>query len=337
MKIYDISQEVFRSQVYAGDPMPGKKQLCSMEKGDLYNLTAFSMCAHNGTHIDAPFHFIKGGKAVDSIGLETFIGLAYVAEHRGIVSGAAAAEILEKAKKQDLEAAKRILIKGDAEVSSEAAKVFADSEILLLGNESQTVGPEAAPMEVHLILLGVGIVLLEGIRLAEVSKGIYFLNAAPLNLSGADGSPCRAVLIAADRYESFDIDKFKFVEATMKNTNQLIGCCGLDCEKCDARIATITNDNVLREKTAALWTKLNGVTITPDMINCTGCRIDGAKTPFCDKFCPVHNCIREKSLDTCADCRQMDGCPTLGQIAVNSPFVLENLNRLREAKQNETN
>ena len=66
----------------------------------------------------------------------------------------------------------------------------------------------------------------------------------------------------------------------MKNMNQLIGCCGLDCEKCDARIATITNDNTLREKTAALWTKLNGVTILPEMINCTGCRIDGAKTPF---------------------------------------------------------
>ena len=56
----------------------------------------------------------------------------------------------------------------------------------------------------------------------------------------------------------------------MKNTNQLIGCCGLDCEKCDARVATVTNDNALREKTAALWTKLNGVTITPEMINCTG-------------------------------------------------------------------
>ena len=199
MKIYDISQEVFGCQVYAGDPAPEKELLSSMEEGGLYNLTAFRMCAHTGTHIDAPFHFIQGGKVVDSIGLETFIGLAYVAEHRGIVSGAAAAEILEKAKKQDLEAAKRILIKGDAEVSSEAAKVFADSEILLLGNESQTVGPEAAPMEVHLILLGVGIVLLEGIRLAEVSEGIYFLNAAPLNLSGADGSPCRAVLIDTER------------------------------------------------------------------------------------------------------------------------------------------
>ena len=61
----------------------------------------------------------------------------------------------------------------------------------------------------------------------------------------------------------------------MKSTNQLIGCCGLDCEKCDARIATIANDNTLREKTAALWTKLNGVTILPETINCTGCREAG--------------------------------------------------------------
>ena len=123
----------------------------------------------------------------------------------------------------------------------------------------------------------------------------------------------------------------------MKNANQLIACCGLDCEKCDARIATLTNNNALREKTATLWTKLNGVTITPEMINCTGCRIDGAKTPFCDKLCPVHNCVREKGLETCADCTQMGECPTLWQIAANSPCALENLNRLREAKQKETN
>lgn len=199
MKIYDISQEVLGCQVYPGDPTPKKRVISSMEKGDLYNLTAFSMCAHNGTHIDAPFHFIKGGKTVDSVSLDTFIGMAYVAEYNGIVSADDATEILEKAKKQNSEAAKRILIKGDAEVSAEAAKVFAESNILLLGNESQTVGPENAPMEVHLILLGAGAVLLEGIRLAEVSEGVYFLNAAPLNLSGADGSPCRAILIAAER------------------------------------------------------------------------------------------------------------------------------------------
>ena len=147
MKIYDISQEVFGCQVYADDPAPEKELLSSMEKGGLYNLTAFRMCAHNGTHIDAPLHFIQGGKAVDSIDLDTFVGLAYVAEHHGIVSADDAAAILENAKKQNLEAAKRILIKGDA----------------------------------------------------EVSEGVYFLNAAPLDLSGADGSPCRAVLISTER------------------------------------------------------------------------------------------------------------------------------------------
>ena len=196
MMIYDISQEVFSCQVFTGDPAPEKKLLSSIEKGDLYNLTEFSMCAHNGTHVDAPFHFIKDGKTVDEICLNAFVGMAYVAEHCGIVSGDDAADILEKAKGQNPETAKRILIKGDAEVSAEAAKVFASSEILLLGNESQTVGPLDAPMEVHLILLGASVVLLEGIRLNDVSEGVYLLNAAPLNLSGADGSPCRAILIA---------------------------------------------------------------------------------------------------------------------------------------------
>ena len=198
MKIYDISQEVFSCKVYPGDPAPEKTVLSSMEQGNLYNLTALRMCAHNGTHIDAPFHFLRDGKTVDAICLEAVVGMAYVAEHQGIVSGDDAAEIMERAKEQNPEAAKRILIKGAAEVSEEAAKVFASSEILLLGNESQTVGPEDAPMAVHLVLLGADVILLEGIRLAEVSEGVYFLNAAPLNLSGADGSPCRAILIEVD-------------------------------------------------------------------------------------------------------------------------------------------
>lgn len=103
--------------------------------------------------------------------------------------------IIEKAGKADSRSAQRILIKGKAVVSIEAAEVFADSGILLLGNESQTVGPEEAPAEVHLKLLGHNIALLEGIRLSEVPQGVYFLNAAPLNLSNADGAPCRAVLI----------------------------------------------------------------------------------------------------------------------------------------------
>ena len=195
MKIYDISQEVFSSSVYPDDPTPKMQILKSINDGELYNLTAFSMCAHNGTHIDAPRHFIKDGKSVDEIAIEAFVGMAYVAEHSGVLSEKDALEIIEKAKAQNADAAGRILIKGDAEVSLDAARAFAFSGILLLGNESQTVGPEDAPMAVHLALLNSGVVLLEGIRLGEVSEGVYLLNAAPLNLAGADGSPCRAVLI----------------------------------------------------------------------------------------------------------------------------------------------
>ena len=198
MKIYDISQEVFGCKVYPGDPSPEKKMLSSMENGDLYNLTQFSMCAHNGTHIDAPFHFIKDGKTVDAVSLEAFVGMAYVAEHNGTVFAEDAVKIIKKAKNYGREAERRILIKGNAELSEQAAEVFASSQILLFGNESQTVGPENAPMKVHQILLGADVVLLEGIRLSDVQEGVYFLNAAPLDLSGADGAPCRAILIAAE-------------------------------------------------------------------------------------------------------------------------------------------
>ena len=199
MKIYDISQEIFTCRVYPGDPRPEFVELASMEKGALYNLSAFSMCAHNGTHIDAPRHFIKDRKTVDEMSIETFVGKAYVAEHEGVLTADNAADIIKKAKEQDAEAAKRILIKGNAEVSVEAAEVFATSGVLLLGGESQSIGPENAPMAVHLSLLSRDVALLEGLRLADVSEGVYFLNAAPLNLSGTEGAPCRAILIADEK------------------------------------------------------------------------------------------------------------------------------------------
>ena len=69
--------------------------------------------------------------------------------------------------------------------------------------------------------------------------------------------------------------------------NKYIAYCGLDCETCEARIATVNDDNELREEVAKLWSKLNGVEISPEMINCVGCRIDGVKTPFCDSICPI--------------------------------------------------
>ena len=195
MKIYDISQEVFGCNVFPGDPSPERFKMLSIEKGDVCNLTAFKMCAHNGTHVDSPFHFYADGKTIDQVDLDRFIGYAYVAEHEGEVTADDAKKILKDARDCDPEASERILIKGKAVVTKEAAQVFADAKIKLYGNESQTVGPEEAPKEVHLIMLGAEIVLLEGIRLGKVPAGKYLLNAVPLNLGGADGSPCRATLL----------------------------------------------------------------------------------------------------------------------------------------------
>lgn len=202
MKIHDISQEVFSCVVFPGDPAPQKETLSNMANGDLYNLTALQMCAHNGTHVDAPYHFINEGKTIEQIALGHFVGPCFVAEHQGMVTAEDAEKMLKKARNTDkqswgmaADASKRILIKGNAEVSLEAAEVFAKAKIFLVGNESQTVGSENAPMAVHKVLLGAEVVLLEGIRLAEIPEGVYFLNAAPLNLAGADGAPCRAILI----------------------------------------------------------------------------------------------------------------------------------------------
>ena len=196
MKIYDISQEVFSCAVYPGDPHPEREIKLKISDGAVCNLSAFSMCAHNGTHVDAPLHFIDGGKSVDRVDLDRFIGYAYVAAHEGPVLAEDAERILKAAAALDPRAAERILVKGKAVVTTEAARVFAEKGIKLFGNESQTVGPENAPMEVHLIMLGAEVVLLEGIRLADVEEGVYLLHAAPLNLGGAEGAPCRATLIS---------------------------------------------------------------------------------------------------------------------------------------------
>ena len=195
--IYDISQPLFECEVYPGDPKPEKTELSSMKKGDSYNLTAISMCAHNGTHIDAPCHFIEGGKGVDQIDINRFIGLAYVETYNGEVDRQVAEQIIKRARSKNSEAWKKILIKGDAVINLEAAEYFAEVGLDLIGNESQTIGPEDEPMAVHLALLKKEVVLLEGIRLAHVPDGVYLLNCAPLNLTGGDGAPCRATLIEA--------------------------------------------------------------------------------------------------------------------------------------------
>lgn len=102
--------------------------------------------------------------------------------------------------------------------------------------------------------------------------------------------------------------------------NTYIAYCGLDCETCEARLATVRDDDALRAKVAAHWSELNGVAITPEMINCGGCRIDGKKTVFCESLCPVRQCALEKQVQTCRDCPELPDCEKFASIKGDKAF-----------------
>ncbi len=112
--------------------------------------------------------------------------------------------------------------------------------------------------------------------------------------------------------------------------NEYIGYCGLDCKKCEAYIATINDDNELRRKIAKLWSELNNVEITPEMINCEGCRIDGVKTPLCDSMCFIRQCALEREYETCADCSKLEECEKIKMIFENNGDALNNLKKLKK-------
>ena len=99
---------------------------------------------------------------------------------------------------------------------------------------------------------------------------------------------------------------------------ELIAYCGLDCETCDARVATIRNDETLRENTAKLWSELNGAPITPDMIHCVGCRTEGVKTPYCASLCPIRQCALGRNMETCGGCADMEHCEKVQMILKNN-------------------
>ena len=103
----------------------------------------------------------------------------------------------------------------------------------------------------------------------------------------------------------------------------LIGYCGLDCEKCDAYLATMNNGQALGEGRARLGAELNNAPILPEHINCEGCRMNGVKTVFCDSLCGVRKCALNKGVSTCGDCSELENCPTVGAILKNNSAALE--------------
>ena len=195
MNLIDITRELMRAPVYPGDPAPQLQHLSRISHGDVCNTTAISACLHNGTHMDAPRHFLPDGTAIDKVDLDACIGECVVIECDGLLLGDRAEELLPYLKK-------RVLFKGSVQLSPSAAFVLSGAGVLLLGVEGQSVAPPQYTAEVHRQLLGTGMVLLEGLDLTEAKAGeTYLLMAAPIKIGGADGAPVRAVLAEPNRID----------------------------------------------------------------------------------------------------------------------------------------
>lgn len=191
MQIIDITKEMLSSPVYPGSNAPYLEQIKSISKGDMYNLSRFTSDVHCSTHADAPLHFFSGGCDIASMPLEHYIGDCYVIDVNEclLTDGYLMPKIPA--------GAKRILIRtnGKSYLSDNCAKALADSGIITIGTDALSVASCDNEYNIHTILLGKNIAIIESLDLSHTSEGEYFLSAAPLKIEGSDGAFVRAVLI----------------------------------------------------------------------------------------------------------------------------------------------
>jgi arylformamidase len=201
MELIDITVPIREGMVtYPGDPSVHMERVSSIEKGDVANLTRLDFGVHSGTHIDAPVHFIDGGKSVESLPLDVLLGPVEVVE--AALDGGDVAEedvarvpgeaerVLFKTRNSELWA-KDEFDESFAKLTESAARALVERGVRLVGVDYLSVGDPAA----HHALLGAAVVAIEGLDLRGVEPGRYRLVCLPLKLEGSDGGPARAVLI----------------------------------------------------------------------------------------------------------------------------------------------
>jgi arylformamidase len=192
--------------VWPGDRAFEVRRDLAISRGDRANLSSFSTTAHVGTHMDAPLHFIDGAASIDKVPLDVLIGAARVI---GIED--ASKITAEELERHDLKRGERILCRTAnslrdwaaepfttdfVALNVEAARYAASRGIAFLCVDYLSVGPYGGDdgADVHRLLLGAGIWIVEGLNLREAEPGRYELICLPLRISGAEGSPARAIL-----------------------------------------------------------------------------------------------------------------------------------------------
>ena len=191
--------------IYPGDPSLETTQVRAIARGDVANLTHLALGSHTGTHVDAPAHFIDGGATLEQIPLDRMVGEATVLDLRGRAAIDAAS-----LRAQGIHAGDIVLFKTDNSVLWERpgfqegfTYLTADAAEYLVERRVKTIGIDYLSIErfgsqsfpVHRILLGNGVLVIEGLALGAIGAGSYLLSCLPLNLEGVDGAPARAVLM----------------------------------------------------------------------------------------------------------------------------------------------
>jgi len=209
VRIYDVSVPIYPGMaVWPGDAKVVLESVRSQEEGSRATVSNIHMGLHTGTHVDAPRHFIPGGRGVESLALDALVGPAWVAELGAV--GAITAQDLARAGMP--EAAQRLLLKTPnsalwarpgfsqdfAHLTPDAARWVVERGLRLVGVDYLSVEAFGGDGSTHTILLSAGVVVLEGLDLSAVKGGWYTLYCLPLKVLGGDGAPARTVLVADD-------------------------------------------------------------------------------------------------------------------------------------------
>ena len=189
MIIHDISRDTLTTPVYDGDPKPEVELLKNMDDMDDYNLSFIKMTTHTGTHIDAPLHFCEDGSPIDQLRLSTFYGKCTVITVEGILTGEDMERLLPYCKR-------RILFRGNGKtyLSHSAAIVLAESRVILVGTDADSIATPFDEVRPHRELARAGITVIENLNLSAIKDGEYELCAFPVKLAGLEAAPCRAIL-----------------------------------------------------------------------------------------------------------------------------------------------
>jgi arylformamidase len=203
MKVLDVSVPVRPGMiVYEGDPEVRLERVLAIAAGELANVSRLDCGVHTGTHVDAPVHFADGAPGVEALPLDALVGPAFLVDAT-FVERDVDAEAIERLELP--EGAERVLLKtrnsrlwelGEfthdfVRLVGSGAQALVEGGVRLIGIDYLSIGDEDA----HRILLGAGVVPIEGLDLRRVELGEYLLVAAPLKLVGSDGAPARVFLL----------------------------------------------------------------------------------------------------------------------------------------------